>query len=375
MLRVVHVNKAYDAPVPPVTQWGGIERALMLLAEDQARTMDVTVLCANARRFTQAEQLRPHLQVIRAARLFSAIKLPVCPTMPLLLRRLRPDVVHLHHPYPPGEFAAHLARPRCKLCITWHSDVLRPALAIRIYGPILRRLLRRADRILVSSPQYLELSRFLRPVRGKCRVAPFGIDLTRFLDPDPARVAAARPSPGRPLVLAVGRCVYYKGLEYLVRAMPVLKADLVIVGEGPLLPDLERQAENLGLRERVHFRPHLSEADLVAHYHACDVFVLPSVEITEAFGLVQLEAMACGKPVVSTALPTGVVYVNRDGETGLVVPPRDSAALARAIERLLAEPDLRRSLGEAGRERVQREFTREMYAERVNAVYQEMLAA
>jgi rhamnosyl/mannosyltransferase len=375
VLRVVHVNKAYDRPVPPITQWGGIERALMLLAERQSRTMDVTVLCANAGRRTQTERLGPNLSVVRSARLFSAIKLPVCHMMPQQLRGLRPDIVHLHHPYPPGEFAAYLARPRGKLCITWHSDVLRPAFAIRIYGPILRRLLARADRVLVASPQYLELSRFLSAVREKCRVVPFGIDAAPLMTPDSARVAAARPSPrSRPMVLAVGRCVYYKGLEYLVSAMAAVEATLVIVGEGPLLPDLQAQVERLGLTAKVQFRRDLSQEDLAAHYHACDVFVLPSVAITEAFGLVQLEAMACGKPVVATDLPTGVVYVNRHLETGLIVPPKDPAALAAAINQLLDDPALRSTLGEAARARVMREFTAEVYAGRVAEVYEEMLA-
>lgn len=346
----------------------------MLLAEDQSRTMDVTILCANAGRTTQKQQINPHLAVVRSARLFSAIKLPVCHTMPMLLRALRPDVLHLHHPYPPGEFAAYLARPRCKLCITWHSDVVRPAAAIRIYGPILRRLLARADRVLVSSPQYLETSRFLGPVRAKCRVVPFGIDLAPLLHPDPDRIAAARPSSGRPLVLGVGRCVYYKGFEYLIAAMAKVDADLIIVGDGPLLPGLRAQADRLGLGERVHFEQHLSSEELAAHYHACNVFVLPSVEITEAFGLVQLEAMACGKPVIATDLPTGVVYINRHRETGLIVPPRDSEALAAAMTELLGDLELCRRLGEAGRARVLREFTREAYAARVDAVYQEMFA-
>jgi rhamnosyl/mannosyltransferase len=176
------------------------------------------------------------------------------------------------------------------------------------------------------------------------------------------------------MVLAVGRCVYYKGFSYLIEAMASVQADLVLVGEGPLLPQLRAQAEQLGLAQRVHFRHDLSEAELAAHYQACDVFVLPSVEITEAFGLVQVEAMACGKPVVATDLPTGVVYVNRHGETGLIVPPRDPGALSAAMNQLLGDPELRRRMGEAGRERAMREFTRQAYAEQVNAVYREMLA-
>ena len=373
-LRVAHVNKGYDAPVPPATQWGGIERALTLLAEDQSSEMDVTVLCASSGRRTVREQLRPHLTVVRAARLLSAIHLPVCPTMPLLLRQLHPDLVHLHHPYPPGEFLAFISGVRAKLCISWHSDVVRPAVAIRIYGPVLRRLLARADRVLVSSPQYLELSRWLDPVRVKCRIVPYGVDTAPLLTRDQTRITAARPSVARPMVLAVGRCVYYKGFEYLLQAMVAVDADLVLVGDGPLRPQLEAQARALGIADRVHFRRDLSEADLAAHYHACDVFVLPSVANTEAFGLVQVEAMACGKPVVATDLPTGVVYVNRHRETGLIVPPCDPSALAWAIRQLLDDADLRRKLGEAGRERALREFSREAYAARVRDVYLEMLS-
>ena len=138
-------------------------------------------------------------------------------------------------------------------------------------------------------------------------------------------------------MLFVGRLVYYKGLEYLIEAMRwVPDAVLVVVGTGPLRGRLQRLSEQwLGCPGKVVFLGAVAEHDLCAWYHACDVFVLPSVELSEAFGLVQLEAMACAKPVVTTDLPTGVTYVNQHGHTGLVVPRRNSRALAEAINILL----------------------------------------
>jgi rhamnosyl/mannosyltransferase len=166
-------------------------------------------------------------------------------------------------------------------------------------------------------------------------------------------VRAARG--GRRLVLFVGRLVYYKGADVLVRAMAGLDADLVLVGRGPLGAELRRVALEAGTR--AVFLPPQDDDELAAWYRAADVLCLPSVARSEAFGLVQIEAHAAGTPVVSTSLPTGVRFANLDGITGLVVPPGDPRALRAALERLLADDELRRRLGGQARERAVREFT------------------
>ncbi len=161
---------------------------------------------------------------------------------------------------------------------------------------------------------------------------------------------------GLPTVLFVGRLVPYKGVEFLIRALEDVKARLWIVGTGPLENSLKNLVREKGMADRVVFLGHVSDEDLVAYYHACDVFALPSITNQEMFGLVQLEAMACRKPVISTTVPTGVPWVNQHGKTGYTVTPGNSAELAHAIQRLLSSREFREEMGAAGRARVEQPF-------------------
>ena len=230
------------------------------------------------------------------------------------------------------------------------------------YGRVVQRALyRRADCVIVSSPALAAESALVRHAR-RVAVIPFGVTLERYEHVDEAsrsranRVVAAVPGPR---MLFVGRLVYYKGLEVLLDAMARCEGSLVIVGEGPLEGALRALVTEKRLGERVLFAGRVSDADLPAFYQACDVFVLPSIARTEAFGVVQIEAMAAGRPVVSTNLPTGVPWVNQDGVSGLVVPPGDPAALGDALRRLLDDGALRQRLGEGARRRAQAMFSRE----------------
>ncbi|HEU0052784.1 MAG TPA: glycosyltransferase, partial [Longimicrobium sp.] len=211
----------------------------------------------------------------------------------------------------------------------------------------------------------------LRRHAERVRVIPFGIDAAHFGAADPAEVAAIRARHGRKIVFAAGRLVYYKGFDYLVQAMPhVRDAHLLVAGGGPLRNSLSQLAERAGVSGRVTFLG--SVPDLRPYYHAADVFALPAVARSEAFGLVQLEAMACGLPVVNTAVDSGVPFVSPHGVTGLTVPPRDPAALADALDRLLDDAALRRFLGEAGRARATGELGAEAMVERTVALYREI---
>jgi rhamnosyl/mannosyltransferase len=204
---------------------------------------------------------------------------------------------------------------------------------------------------------------------------PAGIETNNFQMTENLRekVEHIKLSYGSPIIFFLGRLIYYKGLEYLVAAMSNVGAKLLIAGEGPLREQLQKQAFQAGVAKKIVFLGKLSEDEKIAFYHACDVFVLPSVETSEAYGLVQLEAHACGKPVVSTNLPTGVPYVNLDGITGIVVPPRDSKALSEALNRLLADSELRLRLGESARKRVEQEFNFDLMIKKTLSIYQEIV--
>jgi glycosyltransferase involved in cell wall biosynthesis len=365
---VLHVGKYY----PP--QPGGMERVVQLLCERAAGVESQVLVSATVPR-TIRESWNG-VAVTRAARFGSIGSVGVCPTLPLELARANPDLTVIHEPNPVALVADMLARQRGPLVVWYHSEVLRPAWKYRLlYRPFLQRALARAARIVVSSPRLVEHAEELRPYAAKCRVIPFGVSLGRFAaTPEVQRAAdQIRRRHHRPIVLFVGRLVPYKGVSVLLDALETLDADAVIAGTGPLAGALAAQAASRGLGDRVRFAGEVSEAELLALYHACDVFVLPSVTRAEAFGVVQIEAMACGKPVISTSLDSGVPWVNQHDRTGLVVPPGDAAALARAIGALACDPARRRRLGEGGRARVEREFTVERMAERVGALYEEVL--
>jgi rhamnosyl/mannosyltransferase len=174
-------------------------------------------------------------------------------------------------------------------------------------------------------------------------------------------------------VLFTGRLVAYKGCDVLLRALEHIHADAIFAGDGPLRGELTALSEALGVSNRVWFRGDVSPEHLLALYHAADVFVLPSVTRAEAFGFVQVEAMACGTPVISTNLPTGVPWVNQHRITGMVVEPGDVQALRDALTSLLLDPTTRDRMGAAARLRVEQEFTLRQMGERATALYKELV--
>jgi len=376
-MKILQTNKAY-APVI-----GGMETTVTVLAEGLSKRAGITVeaLVCNARR-TLANESRVinGVKVTYMPRWGSVASLPISPTYLPRLAGLHGDILHVHEPFPLVDLSVALfpriRRQFKKIVVTWQSDIVRQKWALLAYRPFIERFLPQVDRILVSSPALLENSDFLRPHSQRCEVVPLGIplDWTRDRRPRLARVAEIRRRLGTPLVLCVGRLVYYKGIQYLVEAMAKLpEARLVIIGSGPLKSNLEAQIASLGLGGRVSLLPHLEDEELHAYYEACDLFVLPSTERSETYGLVQIEAMASGKPVISTEINTGTTYVNCHGVTGLTVPPRDAHALANAMREILHDDDLRACLGRRAEERALREFTAERMVDRTLDVYTRLL--
>jgi len=351
--RVVHAAKFY----PPAR--GGMETVVRDLCAGTAVDWDVRVIASNDRPHTVDERV-DGVRVVRAARLGAAQSVPLCPSYPAHLWRQRADCVVLHEPNPVAGCSVFLQRP-ARLVVWHHSDVLRPRWAPPTYGRLQRALYRRADCVIVSSPTLAAASPFVSSAR-QVRVIPFGIDLNRFQHPSPAclrRAAQLRACVAAPLLLFVGRLVYYKGVDVLIDALPQCEGTLVIVGDGPLEAQLRRRALDRGVAARVRFVGHVPDAELPGYYCAADLFVLPSVAYTETFGVVQVEAMASGLPVVSTRLSTGVPWVNQDGVTGFTVEPGDTDALAAAIRRLTDDPIERARLGRGASARARSQFSRE----------------
>lgn len=366
-MRILHLYKDY----PPVL--GGIELHLELLAEGlAARGHEVTVLVSAPGRETSSEERRG-VRLLSVGRLGTVASTPLSPTLPALLARERPELIHLHHPYPPGDLAVHLAGRGAPLVVSYHSDIVRQRLLGAVVAPLLARTLRRAARVIATSPAYIRSSPALAPVASRCRVVPYGVCLDEFGSADPALVAELRARYPGPVVLFVGQLRYYKGADRLVKAMARVPGRAIFVGADVSARQAELQAIAAAYEVggRVHFVGEQSGAALRAYYHAADLFALPSVARSEAFGIVQVEAQAAGLPVVCTELGTGTSYVTQHGRTGIVVPPDDVPALARALRILMASPALARAMGEAGRARAHAEFGVERMLDRVEAVYHE----
>lgn len=364
-LRVLQVGKFY----PP--HMGGIETHLHALCTELRRFLDVRVVVASEDRRTVSEVV-DGVPVTRLGTAFSLAAAPVNLGLARAVRDSGARIVHVHLPHPAATISCLASRHRGRLVATYHSDIVRQKVMNAAYEPLLHRFLSRCAAIVATSPDYLATSPVLARHRDRARVIPLAVDLDRFAGPNRARVADVRRRFGGRIALSVGRLIYYKGLEYLIEAMRDVRGHLLIVGDGPLRASLEEKAKAAGIARRVTFLGAIPSGDLVAYYHAADVFTLASTARSEAFGIVQLEAMACGRPVVNTALDSGVPFVSVHGQTGLTVPPRDSAALAGAINRLLDDADLRRRFGEAGRSRARELFSLAMLLGRTLDLYREL---
>jgi glycosyltransferase involved in cell wall biosynthesis len=372
MLRILTFGRFADA------DFGGLERYVFELSRALLGSAEFINIVASR---GPAPDTAVNGRVVHARSIGSLGGVPICLGMPRHARRLhreRPfDIVHLQFPADPMAHAAATLLPRSVgRVVTWHGDIVRQKALLALYRPFLNQLLRSADGVILPTPAHLTSSRLLGAIEDRARfhVVPFGTDLARFQRPHPAAEAIRRRLGGPYLVFALGRHVYYKGFEYLIRALPALPdAQLVLGGRGPLTRELERLAQELGVRSRVDFAGRIPESELPAYYQACDVFCMPSVEPAEGFGFVQVEAMAAGRPVVCCELHNGVTYVNRDGETGLVVPRADPEALAAALRRLGGDSALRARLGAQAQKRVMGEFTLEAMARGTLEVYEKVL--
>ncbi|HYW11111.1 MAG TPA: glycosyltransferase, partial [Longimicrobium sp.] len=331
-LRVLHVGKFY----PP--HHGGMESHVETLCRELAADVDVEVLVSADGRKTVREMV-DGVPVTRIGTVATLASASVNPGMARAIRRSGAEVVHFHHPNPTAVLSYLASGRRGPLVVTYHSDIIRQRVLGALFEPVLHRFLRGADAILASSPDYARTSPVLRAHGDRVRIVPFGIRAEAFATADAEAVARVRERYGPRVVLAVGRLVYYKGFDYLIRAMQAVDGRLVILGDGPLRAPLQALAAQLNVAERVTLAGAVPE--LAPYYHAADVFALPAVARSEAFGLVQLEAMAAGLPVVNTRIDSGVPFVSRDGESGITVPPADVQALAGALG-ALAQPRAQR---------------------------------
>ncbi|MCX4268993.1 MAG: glycosyltransferase [Lachnospiraceae bacterium] len=379
-IRILQINKLYY----PYT--GGVEYVVRQIAEGLCQSTDMKVLVCSEKSKTIQERVNGVL-VTRAGSWMMLGNLPISLKVFSEFRRQAKDrdILFFHMPFPIGDLVYFLSGIRDKkIIVWWHSDIVRQKKWMVLYRPLMEWFLRKADRILVATKGHIEGSQYLKAYQNKCRIIPFG--LRKEIEEDSYQYFY-REKPQleqegnrkiqeskRVRFLFVGRLVYYKGCDVLIEAWRGLEqAELIIVGNGSLKQKIRKYAEQEALSGQICFKENLSDRQVMEEYRKCDVLVLPSIAKSEAFGLVQIEAMAYGKPVINTWLPSGVPYVSLHQITGLTVKPGNQYALHRAMEWMILHPKERKQMGEAARKRVEEEFSMKKMIHQIREVCQELL--
>ena len=348
-LRILEVNKAYYPHV------GGIESLVKQYAEDFSRKSDLIVLvCRDGRGKTIQEKISG-AKIIRSGSFGAYFSCPLSLSFIRNFRRLaeKSDIIHINTPFPLADLAVLLSGYKGRIVISWHSDVVKQKKLLFFYKPIMMKFLKRADLILTATQGHIDSSPYISKFREKCRVIPYGINIREYLNIQRKPILTEKLIDKSAVkVFFTGRLVYYKGVEILLKAFRnVHNCELFIAGTGTLETSLKEYAGSHNM-DNVHFMGFLPDNDLKCAFADCDIFVLPSVANSEAFGIVQLEAMVYSKPVINTSLPTGVPHVSVDGVSGITVEPSSPIQLANAINMLAGDKNLREAYGKNAFRRV-----------------------
>lgn len=365
-LKVLQLGKFY-----PIR--GGVEKVaydLMIGLSEQNVYCDM--MCAALQGGNRIIPVNDHAKIICCHTWLKAAATMISPAMIFALKKIQKqyDIIHVHHPDPMACLALFLSGYKGKVILHWHSDIQKQKTLLKLYQPLQEWLLRRACLVVGTTPVYLSESPFLQKVQRKTVCLPIGVEPMK---PVPEKAEAIRRKyNGKKIVFSLGRLVAYKGYHFLVAAATFLKDNFVVLigGTGALKDELQKEINELGLQKKVDLLGRISDEDLPAYYGACDVFCLSSVQKTEAFGIVQIEAMSCGKPIVATNIPqSGVSWVNKNGISGLNVTPGNARELAKAIEEVTKDKTVYQHYATGATNRYKELFTKEKMIEKCLNIY------
>lgn len=281
------------------------------------------------------------------------------------------DIIHLHFPYPYADLVYLLSRTKKPVVITYHSDIVKQKHFLKLYRPLKHYLMRQSAQIIATSPNYLVSSNTLSRYKEKVSTIPIAICEKEYAV-KPTNVEYWLNEVGDDFFLFVGVLRYYKGLHILLDAVQNKPYTVVIVGAGPIESELKKQAQKLQLTNVV-FLGAIKNVDKSALFHLCKGVVFPSHLRSEAFGITLLEGALFSKPLISSEIGTGTSYINVHKETGLVVPPSDASALAKALDELWYNPSLAELYGENARKRYEMYFKVETMAQAYTDIYKNVL--
>ncbi len=367
---ILQVNKAYWPTV------GGVEKVVETISVGLRKHKYKVLVLACRSNFGPTIIKRVNgLPVIYAGSVGTYLSMPISLPFIFLMIRLgcKYDIVHWHEPFPLASIGALFVNCK-KLVVTFHSDIVRQKYFGWFFSKVQVYLLKRCKAVVSTSYLLTKASSVLSKVNREIKVIPIGIDLRRSINPVFHDAWLRKNSQYRPYCLFVGRLVYYKGVDVLVKAMQYSTIHLVIIGRGPLEEELHRIIAELNLESKVSLVAHeVSDEELKSWFSECQFFILPSVATSEAFGIVQIEAMIAEKPVINTNLPTGVPFVSQSEVTGLTVEPGDVLGLSEAINLLSSNEGLRKQYGLSAKKRAQLFFADTLMLQNYLDVYKKMV--
>lgn len=354
---------------------GGVEKVMYDLAQGLSqRNIHCDMLMASADGYTEPIVLNSYCTIYKTKGVYKLLATYISPQMIAMLRKIqhRYDIIHIHHPDPMAALALFLSGYKGKVVLHWHSDILKQRIALKLYKAIQEWLIKRADLILCTTPLYAK-TEHLNKGKHKVQILPIGVNP---LTPNPKLVEEIQNQYfGKKIVYSLGRLVGYKGFEYLIDAAKYLPDDYVVLigGRGPLRAELSERIKANKVEEKVYLLGLIPDEMLSSYYGAAKLFCLSSVERTEAFAIVQVEAMTCGKPVVATNIPgSGVSWVNQHEFSGLNVPIKEGKALAEAIQAICDQEDIYQEYAKRARQRYHQFFLMKDMIHSCLAMYQQL---
>ena len=368
-MKILQLGKFY-----PIR--GGVEKVMLDLTEGlSAHGVECDMLCAAFHKKGFVRQLNSRGRLIVVNALANKAATMISPAMIGKMRRMAAeyDIVHVHHPDPMAALALRCSGFKGKVVLHWHSDIVKQKRLLKLYLPLQKWLIKRADIIVGTTPVYVKESPYLQDCQHKITYLPIGIHPMKEM-PDEAE-ELRRQYPGKRIVFSLGRLVPYKGFGYLIEAAKMLGDDYVVLigGTGPMRDVLQAQIDNLGLADRVKLLGFVPDEKLPVYFSACDLFCLSSVMKTEAFAIVQIEAMSLGKPVVATRIPhSGVPWVNAHEQSGLNAEPCNAEDLVRCIKAVLEDKDAYNRFSEGALERYRTMFTHEQMINNCLEIYSKL---
>jgi glycosyltransferase, family 1 len=370
-MKILHIGKYY----PP--SFGGIEKVNYDIVEGlNAEGIQTDVLCSN---HTKGNVFTNNIyKIYRVHTLKIIASTPLSYSFITTLKKIQNnyDIIHIHLPNPMANLAVFLTQPKTKIVLHWHSDIIKQRKLMILYKPLLDWLLRKASSIVVTTPTYVEGSSTLKKYTDKITCIPIGVDSKELTIKRRVFDNLKEIYKDKKIIFTLGRLVYYKGFEYLIEASKSLPDNIIILiaGIGELKDKLQEQIHTYNLEDKVKLLGRISFEELGAYYEFCDIFCLPSTERSEAFGVVQIEAMAFGKPIISTSIKgSGVDWVNLNNISGIIVPPKNANKLAEAIMKLLTDEKKYQQLSIGAKKRYEEVFTKDKMVDKFKNLYLEIL--